>query len=133
MNLHGGGVGVYTPIESSTSEAASPRPVYFGMQFAQMFAGYRVAQCALDTGANINAYQGTKAGKTLLALVNKGDAAVRVALPGSFARAQEVRVWELRGPSLAAKTDVRFGPAPEARSAAVVGVDGYSGVILAAG
>jgi hypothetical protein len=132
VNLHGGGVGVYTPIESSTSEAASPRPVYFGMQFAQMFAGYRVARCALDTGANVTAYQGAKAGKTLLALVNKGDAAVRVALPESFARSQEVRVWELRGPSLAAKTDVRFEPATEARSAAVVGVDGYSGVILAA-
>ena len=130
VNLHGGGVGVYTPIESSASEAASPRPVYFGMQFAQMFAGYRVARYALDTGANITAYQGAKAGKTLLALVNKGDAAVRVALPESFARAKEVRVWELRGPSLTAKTGVRFDPAAEEKPNAIVGVDRYSATIL---
>ena len=130
VNLHGGGVGVYTPIESSTSEPASPRPVYFGMQFAQMFADYRVAQCGVATSANITAYEGSKPGKTLLALVNKGDAAVRVALPENFARAKEVRVWELRGPSLAAKTGVQFGPAAEEKLSRVVEVDGYSGVIL---
>jgi len=132
VNLHGGGVGVYTPIESSASEPASPRPVYFGMQFAQMFAGCWVTQCALNTGANITAYQGTKSGKTLLALVNKGEVAVRVVLPESFARARQVRIWELRGPSLTAKTGVRFDSGGEENATGVVGVDGYSGAILAA-
>ena len=130
VNLHGGGVGVYTPIESSASEPALPRPVYYGMQFAQMFAGYRVARCVLETSANITAYQGRKPEKTLLAFVNKGEAAVRVALPEKFARAKQVRIWGLNGPALAAKAGVRFDPAGEERPTAVAQVDGYSGVIL---
>jgi hypothetical protein len=130
VNLHGGGVGVYTPIESSASEPASPRPVYYGMQFAQMFAGYRVTRCALETSANMSAYQGRKSEKTLLALVNKGESAVRVALPGKLARAKRVQRWELRGASLTAKTGVRFEGGVVAEPAAEVGVDGYSGVIL---
>ena len=81
VNLHGGGVGVYTPIESSESARALPRPVYFGMQFAQMFAGYRIAPCPLETSANITAYQGFKnrtgkPAKSMLAFVNKGEEAV---------------------------------------------------------
>ena len=136
VNLHGGGVGVYTPIESSASEPASPRPVYYGMQFAQMFAGYRVVRCALETNANITAYpnmtayQGTKQGKTLLAFVNEGEHGLRVALPEKFARAKRVQRWELRGASLAAKTGVRFDGGATATPTAEVDVDGYSGMIL---
>jgi hypothetical protein len=132
VNLHGGGVGVYTPIESSAAAPALPRPVYSGMQFAQMFAGWRVAACGLETSANITAYEGKRPGKVMLALVNKGESAVRVALPGRFATARKVRRWELRGPSLAAKIGVKFEAVAVESAAAVVGVDGYSAMILQA-
>ena len=91
VNLHGGGVGVYTPIESSATAPAVLRPVYYGMQFAQRFAGWRLAPCRLETSANITAYQGSKPEKTMLALVNKGESPVRVALPDRFAKAQRIQ------------------------------------------
>ena len=46
VNLHGGGTGFYAPIESSERSPASPRPMYYGMQLAQQFAGYKIAPCA---------------------------------------------------------------------------------------
>ena len=50
--------------------------------------------------------------KTMLAFVNKGESPVRLALPDRFARAQHIQRWELRGPSLSAKTGVQFVAAP---------------------
>ena len=132
VNLHGGGVGVYTPIESSATAPAAPRPVYYGMQFAQRFAGWRLAPCRLETSANITAYQGSKPEKTMLALVNKGESPVRVALPDRFAKAQRIQRWELRGPSLSAKTGVRFEPAAHDQQSRLTAVDGYSAAILQA-
>jgi hypothetical protein len=138
VNLHGGGVGVYTPIESSGTAPALPRPVYYGLQFAQMFAGYQIAQCALETGANINAYQGgeagaDKSGTSMLAFVNKGDEAVRLMLPESLKAAENLRRWELRGPSLTAKSGVRFGPVPQSKHTAEIEVAAYSGTIFKVG
>jgi hypothetical protein len=135
VNLHGGGVGVYTPIESSETAPALPRPVYFGLQFAQMFAGYRIAQCVLDTGANITAYQGIKdgagkSGASMLAFVNKGDESVRLTLPESFRAAENLRRWELRGPSLTAKSGVRFEPVPQTKHAAEIEVAANSAAIF---
>ena len=133
VNLHGGGVGVYTPIESSETAPALPRPVYYGLQFAQMFVGYRIAPCVLDTSANITAYQATKSGKTMLAFVNKGGEAVRLTLPASFKAAEHLQRWELRGPSLTAKSGVQFGPVPETRHTAGIEIAGNSAAILRLG
>ncbi len=132
VNLHGGGVGVYTPIESSAQAPASPRPVFYGMQFAQMFSGWQIAPCALNTNANITAYQANKSGKTMLAFVNKGDSAVRLALPERFSKAKHVRRLDLRGPSLSAKTGVQFGLTSQPHQPAVAAVDAYSAAILQA-
>jgi len=130
VNLHGGGMGVYTPIESSASAPARPRPVYSGMLFAQRFAGYRVAPCTLHTSANVTAYQGSTSGSSLLALVNKGGEPVRIALPQSFAAAERLQRWDLRGPSLAAHTGVQFQPAPQEPRAASIRLYAYSATIL---
>lgn len=130
VNLHGGGVGVYTPIESSEKASAAPRPVYFGMLFAQTFAGGKVTACALDTDANITAYAGEKAGKHLLALVNKGAARVTVELPANFRNQSRLRCWELRGPSLTATSGVEFRPAQPQAQAATIEAPGYAGMIL---
>jgi len=133
VNLHGGGVGVYTPIESSVKAPASPRPVYYGMQFAQQFAGWQVAPCTLDTNANVTAYVGTKTGQAMLAVVNKGANTVRLGLPDRFRREKITSRWELRGPSLDAKEGVRFGRVQVSDEKTLGEVNGYSGAILQVG
>lgn len=136
VNLHGGGVGVYTPIESSAEAAARPRPVYCGMQLAQMFAGQQIAQCRLETSANVTAYQGmTTGGQSRgkrLAFVNKSESAMMVALPEEFRNAGSVRRWELRGPSLTAKDGVQFGQVTPAIEAGAMKIAGYSATVLIA-
>jgi hypothetical protein len=125
VNLHGGGTGVYTPIESSTEQHAQPRPVYYGMQLAQHFVDSRVAPCHLKTAANVTAYQGAKQGKTLLAIVNKGPSVIRVSLPLPLHRAKQ---WLLTGSSLDAKTGVSFQPVQSADQEMLI--RGYSAVML---
>jgi hypothetical protein len=130
INLHGGGVGVYTPIESSASAPALPRPVYYGMQFAQMFSGWRIAPCALDTAANVTAYQAENSGKTMLAVVNKGEVPVHLSLPAALNAAKNIRRWNLAGPSLGAKTGVSFEPMANLRQIASVSLDAFAGAMF---
>lgn len=130
VNLHGGGVGVYTPIESSANAPAAPRPVYHGLEFAQKFVGASIAPCALSTSANITAYQANRAGKPMLAFVNKGESSVRVELPASFAKAKQVQRWNMRGPSLSAKAGIEFGAAPNALENSATEIPAYSAAIF---
>jgi hypothetical protein len=126
VNLHGGGTGFYTPIETSDKFQAKPRPVYYGMQLAQRFAGFAVAPCVLKTGANVTAYVGTKSQERLLAMVNKGAEAIRFELPETM-RVRER--WVLQGPSLDAKEGVRFAKEGLPGKGAVE-VAGYSAVLF---
>jgi hypothetical protein len=133
VNLHGGGTGIYTPIESSTKASAQPRPIYYGMQFAQQFAGWQVAACPLSTNANVTAYVGVKDEEMMLAAVNKGAITVQLQLPERFRSGKVAHRWELRGPGLSAKEGVHFAkmPVPDGMAASLV--DGYSAAILQAG
>jgi hypothetical protein len=133
VNLHGGGVGVYTPIESSESAPASPRPVYYGLQFAQMFAGYRIAPCLLSTSDNITAYQARKFGESMLAIVNKGEHAVNIELPESFGKAGHLLRWELRGVSLTTRDGIQFSPVLQEKQERIVEINGSSATILQVG
>ncbi|HTC74436.1 MAG TPA: hypothetical protein VK684_02590 [Edaphobacter sp.] len=103
INLHGGGVGVYTPIESSVKAPASPRPVYHGMHFAQQFAGRHVAPSVLDTNENVTAYVGARVEQMMLAVINKGANSVQLKLPDRFTPRKVAHCWELSGPALNAK------------------------------
>jgi hypothetical protein len=125
VNLHGGGSGIYTPVESSLEHHAKPRPVYYGMQLAQRFVGSSVASCLLKTPTNVTAYQGVKRGRTLLAVVNKGVGVIDVALPPLLHGAKR---WELYGPALDAKTAVSFQAIRPADSA--ISLRAYSAVLL---
>jgi hypothetical protein len=131
VNLHGGGTGFYTPIESSDKAAVALRPMYYGMQFAQRFAGFGVAQCGLKTDANVMAYVGTKSGRMMLAIVNKGAEAVRVEAPEEMRAKSLTGRWVLRGPALSAKEGVRFEAAVPGKGP--VEVQGYSALLLQAG
>jgi hypothetical protein len=108
VNLHGGGTGIYTPIESSSASLASPRPVYFGMLFAQQFAGCRVMVCDLKTDENFNAYQGSTSNRQLLALINKGSKPLQITLPEQLRSRSRLEIRKLEGPDLHARTGVRF-------------------------
>lgn len=130
VNLHGGGVGIYTPIESSNTTPASPRPLYYGMQFAQQFSGYQIASCDLKTASNIMAYQGNTASQMKLALINKGPHDVYIELPNEFQATKNIRRWELRGPALDAKTGVQFGPLPTSDIPGPLKLDRHSAMIL---
>jgi hypothetical protein len=125
INLHGGGVGVYTPIESSDQVRASPRPVYHGLQFAQQFAGFAISPCELKTDANITAYLGTREkGEMRLAVVNKAEDAVQIRIPRPIQR-----TWLLSGPALSAKTGVKFEEISRADKATIPTVARYSAVV----
>jgi hypothetical protein len=127
VNLHGGGMGIYTPIESAEADAPKPRPVYYGMQLAQHFVGCQVAPCRLQTPANVTAYQGLKQGRTLLAVVNKGADALDISVPAVLHGA---KLWELTGPALDARTDVSFRQVHSA--GASLSLRAYSAVLLEA-
>jgi hypothetical protein len=130
VNLHGGGTGFYTPIESSDNSPAKPRPMYYGMQFAQQFAGFMVAPCALKTGANVTAYMGTRGEEAKLAIVNKSARQISVELPHRLQSAKPANRWTLRGPSLNAKEGVRFEREESVETTQMDKVPGYSAVIL---
>lgn len=131
VNMHGGGTGFYTPIESSEKAAAAPRPIYYGMQFAQQFAGFRVAPCALNTVVNVTAYQGTKGEQVKLAVVNKSTRPVSLRLSQRFQSKRPAERWTLRGPSLDAKEGVLFEKEELTGRALANEVPAYSAVILA--
>lgn len=125
VNLHGGGNGIYTPVESSMERRAKPRPVFCGMQLAQQFVGSRAAPCRLKTPANVTAYQGVKQERTMLAVVNKGASAIDLDLP---MRLHGAKRWEMYGPALDAKTGVSFQAIGATNS--TVSLRAYSAVLL---
>jgi hypothetical protein len=127
VNFHGGGQGVYTPIEST--DTSRPRPVYHGMQFASLFVGGTVARCELNTPANINAYSGEKKDRKLLGFIHKGADPVSIALPEPFSHGKLIQ-WTLTGPALDAKTGVRLIPHAPVASIPVLQLPAYSAILI---
>jgi hypothetical protein len=133
VNLHGGGTGFYAPIESSEKEPAAPRPMYYGMQFAQQFAGFKVAPCTLKTNANVTAYIGNKGEQSKLAVINKSANAIRVELPKPLHAKKLNQRWMLRGPSLNAKQGVHLSKEAPTETTLTIEVPAYAAMILQAG
>jgi hypothetical protein len=129
MNLHGGGDGYYTPIAVGPDLSTELRPLYFGMQFADQFAGAELLECMLATTQNVTCYYARRDHEKLLALINKGADSLSVKLPRELAhRATEER--HLSAPSIASRTEVRFEAVPT-RSKGQVNVPAYTAVLLA--
>ena len=128
VNLHGGGDGYYTPIAIGPNLSTELRPLYFGMQFANHFAGAELLGCALATSQNVTSYYAERGREKLLGLINKGAGSLSVKLPGPLTHpASEAR--QLSAPSLASKAEVRFEPVP-LRTKGDVTVPAYSAVLL---
>jgi hypothetical protein len=116
VNLHGGGDGIYTPIETHEAEIANPRPMYFGMQFADRFLGYDLLSVDLDTTANISAYLGQSKDSIQLALINKGSQPVRISIDAGLPRKGPTETWRLSGADLAAKSGISMAKINAGRS-----------------
>ena len=108
VNLHGGGDGIYTPIESAADGSTKLRPLYYGMQFAELFAGAEMMGCAIDTTANVTAYAARKGTRKLLAIINKS--AEPVAITQNWLKAKNAK--RLAAPALDAKTGITLKPGP---------------------
>jgi len=117
VNLHGGGDGFYTPIETLDPDAANPRPMYFGMQFADRFAGYDMLSVDLETTASVSAYLGQSKDSIQLALINKGSLPVRISIEAGLPRKKPGQTWRLSGNDLAAKSGISMAKIGAGRSA----------------
>lgn len=131
VNLHGGGIGFYAPIESSEKSPAAPRPVYFGIQFARPFVGFAVSKCVLKTDANATAYVGVRGGQIKLAVVNKGAQPLHLDLPMKL-RSKQLQRWELSAPALTSKEDITLAMR-KMTPATQIEVPAYTAIILEAG
>jgi len=111
VNLHGGGDGIYSPITGDADRGFVQQPLFFGMKFAQTFAGATLLESKLNAGANLTAYAAAHNDHLLIALINKD------ALPVTFEcttpqliKAQLLESYKLSAPALDSQTDVTFAP-----------------------
>ncbi len=129
VNLHGGGDGYYSPIAVGPDLSTELRPSYYGMQFADRFAGAEFLSCTLATAQNVTCYYAQRDHEKLLALINKGAASMSVKLPGELAhRVTEER--HLSAPFIASRIEVRFEAVP-LRTKGQLTVPAYTAVLLA--
>ncbi|HXC96853.1 MAG TPA: hypothetical protein VNU92_14220 [Edaphobacter sp.] len=129
VNFHGGGIGFYTPIETSDKSPATPRPVYYGMQFAQQFAGLKIAPCPINMSENLTAYYATANNQAKLAVINKSSDALNLELPSAF-QTKLTQQWTLEAPSLEAKQKIQFREQKKSPDTATKKVAAYSAIIL---
>ncbi len=113
VNLHGGGMGVYTPIATSGDGTVSARPDFYGMWLAGQFAGAGIVDSRLQaTGAltveqaNLTGYVAQRNGGTLVAVFNKGASPAEITVTGAGAAGE---LFPLAGPSLGSTSGVVFG------------------------
>jgi len=105
VNLHGGGNGFYSPIAGTPSTGFTRRPEYFGIQFAQAFAGATLLSTQLRGAPDhITAYAAQQGGKRKVAIINKTISPARITLPAPC----ESHATQLTGPALDAKYGVTF-------------------------
>jgi hypothetical protein len=116
LNLHAGGDGFYTPIETLDATVPSLRPLYFGMQFAQHFAGLDLLDAPFAPRANATAYAARSANTLKLALINKSETPIAIVLDKKLPNTPPTEALVLSAPSLDAKTGITFTAATPTRA-----------------
>jgi hypothetical protein len=125
VNLHGGGNGFYTPIAGAPSTGFTRRPEYFGIQFAQIFAGARFAKSDLSPALQgIKTYTLVHARRLRVAAINQTEEPVKLVLP----RLARGYAMKLSGPNLESTTDVAFGEVRIPASQKVL-IEAHAGMI----
>jgi hypothetical protein len=111
VNLHGGGEGIYSPITGDADRGFVQQPLFFGMKFAQTFAGATLLESTLHSSANVTAYAAKRNGQLLLALINKDTTPVTVECSApQLNHAKLFESYQLSAPALDSKTEVTFAP-----------------------
>lgn len=135
VNLHGGGDGWYSPIVGSSSNGLKRRPEFFGIQFAQRFAGAALLRtefkCSNDrVSAWAARVQNQGRSNHLIALINKTNLTADIQLGGTLAL-QRWYAMNLTASSLNAKTGVRFEEMHLARTPRnILRVEPHSALLL---
>lgn len=131
VNLHTGGEGVYAAFIGEAGEIKE-RPLFFGMQFAQRFAGATFVDSAFEAkGKNVTAYAARRDREMLVAILNKDSVAAEISVVGAPGDSQHVKEnWVLTAPGLDATTDVRWQQAEPHDSLARLQVPPYSGRLV---
>lgn len=134
VNLHGGGEGIYSPIVGDAEKGYTRRPLYFGMQFAQAFAGAQMLEVAQPTASGVRSYAARTDKGLLVALLNKSPRPASIKL--NLRRHTDGKLtdaYALSGPALDSRTGVSFGRIgnlPVTRKTASWLVPAYSGMLL---
>jgi hypothetical protein len=129
VNLHGGGDGLYTPIAVGEALSTELRPLYFGMRFAEYFAGWQMQSCSVKTDANLTAWLAHKGSERQLALINKDASPVKVRLRGVPDGRHTSLCVRLNGTALDSRHGVRLAEV-EPPSASGPSVDGYTALLI---
>jgi hypothetical protein len=107
VNLHGGGNGLYSPIVGSPSAGFTKRPEFFGIQFAQYFAGATLLSADLHCNNDrVRAYAARTSHGQLIAIVNKTASPLDITLTEPSRHSW--RATRLTAPSLDATTGIEF-------------------------
>jgi hypothetical protein len=120
VNLHGGGNGYYTPIAGGLRDGFTRRPEFYGMQFAECFAGSTLLKTTLTNATDrLVAYAAKKNGVLQIALINKGTENATVALDQSLVHkhSKKQKGWILTGPSLESTQNVTLEATDQRRNA----------------
>lgn len=120
VNLHGGGYGIYSPIVGSPGSGFTPRPEFYGMLFAQHFAGATLLKANLDCDNDrVTAYAAhtirNDRHSPCIALINKTNLPAYIKLKGAW---HHISCWSrtaLTAPSLTALEGVTLADAPALR------------------
>lgn len=129
VNLHGGGDGFYTPIAVGENLSTELRPLYFGMQFAEQFAGWELQGCTVEGEANLTAWLAHKGKERQLALINKDGAPVEVQIKGAMGAHRAGHAMCLSGPGLDAKDGVALAEM-KAPTGSTFFIHGYTALLL---
>jgi len=130
VNLHSGGEAFYAAFIEEPPKFKE-RPLFFGIEVAQRFAGATFLDARLDAHSNVAAYVARRGEEILLAVINKDSAPVPVdvtGLPGDLGRRQEN--WSLTAPSLESTTNVKFQAGEAQHALPRLQVPPYSGKVV---
>jgi hypothetical protein len=113
VNLHGGGDGIYSPIVGDSARGFTRRPLYFGMKFAQAFAGAEMLDCTMSAPPSVKGYAARHANTLTVALINKGasNAEVAISLPEASST-NLASMYRLSGAAIDNAKDVTLSQSP---------------------
>ena len=129
VNLHGGGDGLYTPIAVGEHLSTALRPLYFGMQLAERFAGWELRECTVTTAANLTAWFAHRGREQQMVLINKGEPRVQVQLKGAIASHPVHQATRLAGPGLDAQRGITLTDV-KPPSGKTIALGGYTALLL---